>query len=379
MKPQTGGPCQGIRNIIPELIKHGVHNEVVCLDAPDEQYGVQDDFVIHKLGQSQNPWGYQKDLINWLVNNFNRFDIVVIHGIWLYNSFATVKALKKYKRKNKKYPMLYLMPHGMLDPYFQKVKERRKKAIRNSIYWFLIENNVVNSVDGLLFTCQQELLLARESFPNYKPKKELNISYGIPEVQKVNNDMSRGLKEKIPQWNGKPFILFLSRIHQKKGVDLLIKAYLSLQKKHKDLPQLIIAGPGLNTNYGKQMLELARTSSNVLFPGMLKGNCKWAALHHAEIFMLPSHQENFGIAVVEALASETSVVITNKVNIFKEIVASNAGIVCNDDLYGVQNALEHWYKMSNIQKIDLSKNARKVYTDLFTVESAALRFIETLK
>ena len=73
------------------------------------------------------------------------------------------------------------MPHGMLDPWFQRDKSRRVKAVRNWFYWWLVERGVVNAADALLFTCQQELELARTTFGGYRPKREMDVGYGIAE------------------------------------------------------------------------------------------------------------------------------------------------------------------------------------------------------
>ncbi len=205
MDPVKGGPCQGIRNSIPELIKIGnTTNEVVCLDSPKSSYLGQDTFKIHALEKGRTILAFSKKLQPWLMENYNRFDVVIVHGLWSYHSYAAIKAIIKHKKKHSVSPKLYVMPHGMLDPYFQKAKERRLKALRNEVYWKIIENKVINEADGLLFTCQEELLLAKTTFNNYRPKKELNVSYGIQEPPAYSKSMKQILFENIPDWNKKP-------------------------------------------------------------------------------------------------------------------------------------------------------------------------------
>src|SRR5690606_21760746 len=130
------------------------------------------------------------------------------------------------------------------------------------------------------------------------------------------------------------YLLYLSRIHQKKGVDLLINAYAEIIKseEHKkikrDFPKLVIAGPGMDSNYGKDLKLLVEENNlgdSIFFPGMLSGDAKWLAFYNADAFILPSHQENFGIAVVEALACKIPVLISNKVNIWRENEKEAAG------------------------------------------------------
>lgn len=375
MDPEKGGPCQGIRNAIPELKKLGVSNEVVCLDNPKSEYLKKDPFQIYTLGEASTPWQYNKNLLPWLLNNFEHYDIIIVHGLWLYHSHAAIKAINTIMRTAKKAPKLFVMPHGMLDPYFQKASSRKLKALRNDLYWKFFENKVINEADGILFTCEEELLLARTTFPNYHPKKEINVGYGIQPPPLYRPEMRKAFADKVSEWNGKPFLLFLSRIHPKKGVDLLIKAYLKLEQELEHLPQLIIAGPGLEESYGVAMKELAAASEYILFPGMLKDDAKWGAFYESEVFLLPSHQENFGIAVVEALACSKPVMISNKVNIWREIKTKKGGIVKHDTENDTLNLLKEWLTYNASQKMRMSKNAYHVYENYFTVSKAAEQFL----
>lgn len=386
MNPKGGGPAQGIRNSIPEMKKLGVENEVVCFDDSQADYLEKDDFVIHTLGKAKTALGYNKKLIPFLLENFHCFDAVVIHGLWMFHSYATLNAWKKYKNANKIFPKLFVMPHGMLDPYFQKAKERKLKAIRNWFYWKLIENKVINDADGILFTCEEELRLAREPFCPYKPKRELNIGYGIQPPPAFSEKMTIAFAEKVPAWNGKPFILFLSRIHQKKGVDLLIKAYNKLQtdttsplrRAGEGLPQLVIAG-SLESNYAKDMQNLTENNKNILFAGMLSGDNKWGAFYNCKCFVLPSHQENFGIAIVEAMACRKPVLITNKVNIWREIESEGGGLIANDTEEEIYKQLKKFLSLSEKEKTEMGENAFFAYQKHFSIEKAAEKMIEALK
>ena len=374
MNPEKGGPCQGIRNAIPELKNLGVTNEVVCLDASTSNYLGQDPFVIHALGEAKTPWQYNKNLLPWLKTNHTKYDAIIVHGLWLYHSHAAIKSIIPYTKNSTVIPKIYVMPHGMLDPYFQKADSRKLKALRNDIYWKLIENKVINEADGILFTCEEELLLARTTFPNYHPKKEINVGYGIQPPPPYIPKMCEAFAKRVSQWNGKPHLLFLSRIHPKKGVDLLIKAYLKLEQEFDNLPQLVIAGPGLEDGYGIAMQEIA-SSKNILFPGMLKNDAKWGAFYESEVFVLPSHQENFGIAVVEALACSKPTLISNKVNIWREIDNKNAGIVKNDTLEETYLLLKTWLLFNKDKKEKMSQKALEVYQTNFTIETAAQKFL----
>src|SRR5450631_275465 len=110
----------------------------------------------------------------------------------------------------------------------------------------------------------------------------------------------------------------------------------------------MIAGPSAHPASLQELAAKCEALSpgSVSFPGMLSGDLKWGTLRAAEIFILPSHQENFGIAVVEAMACGTPVLITRPVNIWREIEASGAGLVDEDTLHGCSRLLERWLSLT---------------------------------
>ena len=348
------------------------------------------------------------------MNNFHRFDVIILHGLWQYPGYAVRKALNHFVQDQlnrgefiKKAPKLFVMPHGMLDPYFQKATGRKLKAFRNWVYWKLIENKVVNEADGVLFTCEEELLLAREPFRPYRPKKELNVGYGITDPPKKTAAMKAAFMEKCPQLQNRPYLLFLSRIHEKKGVDLLIQAYskivytsattespaLSIAKmsardcllkqyENTEMPALVIVGPGLETPYGHQLQQIVGLSpklkNSIHFVGMLSGDSKWGALYGCEAFILPSHQENFGIAVVEALACSKPVLISDQINIWKEIFDAGGGLITQDTLQGTVSLLNRWIELSEAHKVELKTNARKLYETKFSIHSVTKLLLSSI-
>lgn len=385
MNPTFGGPCQGIRNSIPELNKLGIHSEVVSLDNPNDAFLNKDDFKIYALGEGKGPWKVNTKLLKWLDENINNYDCIIVHGLWQYYSYAVQKVFSKRSANNDKLPKLFVMPHGMLDPWFQKAKGREIKAIRNWLYWKLIENKLISNADALFFTCEEELYLARETFTPYSPKKEINVGYGILPPPSYSEEMKQLFYSKCENLlPNDRFILFLSRIDQKKGVDILIKAYKELYDKSDNkevIPKLVIAGPGLETTYGNKVRELASDLYDlglIIFPGMLNGLEKWGAFYLCEAFILPSHQENFGISVVEALACQKPVLISNQVNIYKEIVGNRAGIANSDDLSGTLSTLKEWVYMNKTDKVSMSINALKTYQTYFSIKEAAANLKKAL-
>jgi len=373
MDPSTGGLPQVIRSLVPGLKKLEIESEVVCLDSVEPNYGIKDDFTIHALGKGKGAWYYNPTLFTWLINNIANYDAVIIHGLWQYPGFAAYRAFKYLISHKRKVPKLYVMPHGMLDPYFQKAPDRKLKAIRNWFYWKLIEKKAINFADGLFFTCEEEMILARKTFRPYHPKTELNIGYGIVEPPPYTSAMGDAFLKIYPQAKEQKYLLFLSRIHKKKGIENLINAYVQISKKgFNNLPMLVVAGPCLENSYKEKITAIVNShpilKKNVFFSGMLSGDAKWGAFYNCEAFVLPSHQENFGIAVAEALACGKQVLISNQVNIWREIEGSQAGLVEDDTIEGTKTLLVKWLAMDGETKVVISENAKRCFLKYFTVE-----------
>lgn len=405
MDPRQGGVCQAVRTLASALEQEGVSNEVVCMDEPGEVF-LRELYPVHALGKGKTAWGYNPCLSLWLVENLGRFNTVIVHGLWQYPGYAVREALNLIKKKTpqEQCPHFSIMPHGMLDPYFQHAKGRKLKAIRNVIYWRLIESHNVNQADRLLFTCQEEMRLARMPFSPYKPGSESVAGLGVDAPPPYNHQHKRAFEERCPGLSDEPYLLFLSRIHEKKGVDLLIGAYADLVKRsysakvrtvlsgadeeifgyrgEEPLPKLVIAGPGLDTEYGKMQRNVVESNpllrGRVVFPGMLSGDVKWGAFYGCQAFILPSHQENFGIAIVEALGCGKPVLITKKVNIWREIERTGASISVNDDFVGIKGMLEQWMNLSVSQKGAMEESALSCFKEHYSAKAAALKVLETI-
>lgn len=401
MDPELGGVCKAVRTMATGLHLQGIESAVVSLDDPEAAFLSLEDFAIYPLGPAENLWSYSKKLVPWLIANSPNFDVIIIHGLWLYNSHATRIAFSALqKEKGASLPKLFVMPHGMLDPYFQKAPERKLKAVRNKIYWKFIESKVINRADGLLFTCEEEKLLARETFRSYRPKEEHVVGMGVDSPPAFTMSMSKAFNEKCIGLNNRPFLLFISRIHDKKGVDILVQAYdmllrEAIKKGLKEtnplveifsnspvLPVLVIAGPGLDSPYGKKIQEMVKKnkilSQNIFFPGMLEEEAKWGAFYNAEAFILPSHQENFGIAVVEALACGKPVLISDQVNIWREIKECGAGMVENDTLEGTLYLLQNWINSSPDNKKQMARNAKSCFKKNYSMGSVMKKWKDTI-
>ncbi len=389
MAPKGGGPAQGIRNSIPAQLTLGHRTEVSCLDDPTCEYGCVDSFPIHKIGQGTSPWHYHRNFAPWLANHVYQYEAVIIHGLWQYASYAVTRQIDKLRKTGRPVPRVYVMPHGMLDPWFQKNKTRRVKALRNWFYWKLLEWRTIQNADGLLFTCQKELELARVAFHPYNPKQEINVGYGVAEPPTFNDQMQAAFIAACPRLGPRSYLLFLSRIHPKKGIDLLINAYAQLLRdcnRRFNIPTLVIAGP-MDSTFAQSMQQLAGRHGlldkddgpAIYFTGMLQGDAKWGAFYGCEAFVLPSHQENFGIAVVEALACGKPVLLSDQVNIASDIVADGAAIAAEDTANGTRHMLYQWFSMNVAKRSRLACAATKCYRKRYLPTAAARVFLSAIQ
>jgi glycosyltransferase involved in cell wall biosynthesis len=126
----------------------------------------------------------------------------------------------------------------------------------------------------------------------------------------------------------------------------------------------------------EKMTAKAGMSERVTWTGMLSGDLKWGAFYAADAFILPSHHENFGIAVAEALACGSAVLISDKVNTWKEIESDGAGIVAPDDKAGTEKLLDKWICLSDNEKAAMRDSAKRCFLQRFEIDKATQGLID---
>ena len=362
LDPRGGGPMEAARGIDKALgaMRHDV--EVATLDAPDAgsflgEYPAQ----VHALGPARSAYRYSPRLLPWLRSNTHRFDAVIVDGLWQYHGFAAWRALA-----GKKTPY-FVYTHGMLDPWFKRAYPL--KHFKKWLYWPWGDYRLLRDARAVLFTCEEERRLARQSFWLYRAKEAVS-SLGIEQPPgDPDGALAAAFRAKYPELAGKRLMLYLSRIHEKKGCDLLIDAFARVSAKHADL-QLVIAGPdqtGWQAGLQAQAAA-AGIADRITWPGMLRGDDKWGAFHACEVFCLPSHQENFGIVVAEALGCGKPVLISDKVNIWREVEEDAAGIVDDDSLEGTERSLGKWLSMTAPERQQMENAAAQCFASRFQIE-----------
>ncbi len=375
INPAAGGPTEAIRMII-QYRPPGYEAEVATLDSPDAPFLSVFPFHIHALGRQRRSW-YSPRLIPWLRANLDRFDGVILHGLWEFTGLAVLLAVAGRK------PYL-VFSHGMLDPYFKR--RYPLKHVKKWVYWVLVQYWVLRAASRVMFTTTLERDLATQSFWLWR-WNPMVVSYGADPHAVQDDHLIPALYQRCPQLaaadQDRRYLLFLSRIHPKKGCDLLLRAFTSIAPAHPAL-HLIMAGPDPNGMQPElqKIADEAGVSHRVHWPGMLQGDAKWGAFALCEAFVLPSHQENFGIAVAEALACGRPVLISDQINIHPEITADGCGLVEPDTLEGTLRLLDRWLALPGEERMAMGQRCKAAFAaryDMRRNSAVVLRTFESLQ
>ncbi len=328
LNPATGGPGEVVRQLCRAHAALGVTSEVVTLDAP-EAFWLADWPVPVIAFRGRGGYGWTPTLGPWLRSQAERFAEVFVHGLWQWQGAGTRRALQGTGTP------YAVFPHGMLDPWFREAFPWRHA--RKVGYWKLLESRVIRDADRVIFTSEEERQRGRDTFSPWRARGEAVLPLGTTRPPRDAEALRDLFFARFPALRGQRLLLFLGRLHEKKGCDLLVEAF----RRVAPPLHLVLAGPCANARYETELRARAR-GLPVTFTGPLYGDEKWAALAAAEVFALPSHQENFGMAVAEALASELPVLLSQRVNIWREIVEAGAGFAEPDDVDGTSRLLEQW-------------------------------------
>lgn len=269
-------------------------------------------FLATNASQLCVPWLRQTDLLH-------------LHGVWDPIVLAVAKVAIKMN-----VPFV-LTPHGMLDPWAIAQKRWKKRLALAMGYRAMLNRaaflHYLNA-DEFTLTAPLRLRSQPEIIPNGIFLEELSP---LP---------ARGeFRAAYPDLGDKPFVLFLSRLHYKKGLDYLADAFAIVAKRFGDV-QLIVAGPddGARASFEEQVRELG-VANRVKIVGPLYGPKKLQALVDCNCFCLPSRQEGFSLAITEALACEAPVVISKSCH-FPEVEQAGAGIITDLDPRQISAAIE---------------------------------------
>ena len=368
--PEAGGVIESVLQASVALKGLGHEVELLSLDAPSVPWLESLPIKAHAIGPAVTNYAYCPRIKNWLEQHHMNYDAFIIDGLWQYHGMATRRALLKLGRS------YYVYTHGMLDPWFKK--RYPLKHIKKWFFWPWSDYLVLRDAKKVLFTTEEEMAVSSQSFWLYRCNGEV-APIGTSAFQGNVDEAKAEFYAAYPELKHKPYLLFLSRIHPKKGVDLLIEAFAQNQHLNPDL-QLVIAGPdqmGLQGDF-EQLAQRLGVSNKIIWTGMLKANMKWGAYHNSDAFILPSHQENFGIVVAEALSCGVPTLISDKVNIWREVKKDGAGIVEDDTLQGCSSLISQWINLSHQQRSCMINETTKCFNRNFEITKSAENLIEVV-
>jgi glycosyltransferase involved in cell wall biosynthesis len=277
--------------------------------------------------QWSEAYKYSRPLAQWLAAHVREFDVAHIHAVFSHASLAAAKACRKAG-------VPYIVrPLGTLDPWSLRQKSWRKK-----LFWRLCVKQMLEGAARIHYTTSAERKLAESS---------LRLARGVVIPLGIEGDL---FKQHAERHNGSsalssvtsPYVLVLSRLHHKKGLELLLPAFLSLVKYPEFAAwKLVLAGDG-EAKYVDSLKSLVRGyggKENVVFAGWVDGNRRSSMLREASLLALTSYQENFGLCAVEALACGVPVIVSPQVNLSQEIKAADAGWVAPLEPAALESAL----------------------------------------
>jgi glycosyltransferase involved in cell wall biosynthesis len=369
--PASGGTIEGLIQQCQAL--PGCACEVVCLDLPDARFLDRFPLPVYALGARAHRsrlsrFGYSPRLVPWLKAHAGDYDMIVVNGLWNYASAGASRILPRLGLPYVVYP------HGMMDPWFRRAYPA--KHWLKQIFWTLFDGRLMEHASAALFTCEEEMILARGQFWGH-PYRERVARYGAGAVPDDDGAQATEFRAMVPALGNRPYLLFLARLHPKKGCDLLIRAFAAVAP---DI-DLVMAGPD-QVGWRGELQSLAHrlgVGDRIHWPGMLTGPAKWGALRGAEVFVLPSHQDSFGVAVGEALGCSTPALITDKVNIWREIAAAGAGLVETDSEAGIEKLLRSYLALDPPGRTRMRAAARACFVEHFDMKTTAANTLEIFR
>ncbi len=371
MDPRQGGPPEGIRQLSKTLVEQGHSIEVACLDAPGGCGPDDRSLKIHRLGPAIGKYCYSRSFVPWLRANADRFDCVIAHDLWQYPCRAVWRALGRTKTP------YFVFAHGMLDPWFRRTYPL--KHLKKSAYWRVAGYRILRDARAVFFTSEQEKHLASQSFRPYQCRG-VTVGFGSTGAPSSAVELRNAFLDAFPGLQGQKLLLYLGRLDPKKGLDILIEAFAQ-SLGGDEQTQLVIAGPD-NLDLRRSLEWRASNlgmSARITWTGLLTDEQKWGALYASELFCLASHQENFALGVAEALSCGLPVLISDKVNIYREVEADRAGFVSADDVAGIAQSLKCWMGLTPLERAAMRASARRSFDRNFKIETAARNLVEAIR
>jgi len=304
---RSGGPATAIIPMCRGLMQQGIAVLLISTNAGVKQSnvaeykGVPATLFPAEFGES---FKYSRPLASWLTTNIRQFDLAHVHAVFNHSSVAAARASR---RAGVPY---VIRPLGTLDPWSMS-----QKSLRKRLFWQVAGKGMLQGAAAVHYTSEAEKL---------STERLTGLNHGRVVPLGIDKTFAT-TRETLAH----PYVLVLSRLHPKKGLDVLIDAFLSLASQFSNW-RLVVAGDG-PPDYVSKLKSKASQCDRIVFTGWVDGEQKDALLGGASLLALPSHQENFGLCVMEAMSHSVPVLVSPEVNLAPEIVKANAGWVAASD------------------------------------------------
>jgi glycosyltransferase involved in cell wall biosynthesis len=309
----TGLKQQGHENLVLTTDADGHSRLPVLSDRLTEFNGLE---VIYAKRWRENPYFYSLSLSRHIKQRAANFDIALVRGNWGYINWTVRHNLTKMG-----IPYI-LYPEGTFDPW--AIKRRRSRKL---VYWHMIEKINYAHASGVVALTEEE---NRQVNLFVKSCRVEVIPNGI-DLDTYHPNLDDSFSMEFSGLGRRKFILFLSRLHEKKGLDILIPAFgkfLNYLSNIDDLPVLVVAGTG-EDRYVQKLKQIARTAGvgfQIFFAGMVSGMDKLSLLQNCSFMVLPSRSEGLPVAPLEVMACGKPVIVTRNCNL-PEIEEAEAGLL----------------------------------------------------
>ena len=325
-----GGPSTAVVPMCDALVKSGVETFIATTNADGEQrlsvpvaeptvwQGIPAVFFNRDFSES---FKYSEGLARWLRKHVSDYDVVHIHAVLSHASLAAANACRAHQ-----VPYV-LRPLGTLAPWSLK-----QKALRKRLTLALGARRAILAAGAIHCTSDEERRGIERAFPG---ANAIVIPLGIDAAFLETPQVSSAER------NRDPYVLALSRLHPKKNLEALIEAFAGVAVQQRALWRLVIAGAG-DSRYVERLQRLAEQSgldNRVSFPGWVDGVRKRELIQRASVFALASLHENFGVSVLEALASAVPVILSSEVDLADAVRRQRAGWVVEPTMASIRRGL----------------------------------------
>jgi glycosyltransferase involved in cell wall biosynthesis len=345
-----GGTTAYMKLIAEELAKYNI-NQIIVSGHSDNP--VEIDGVKLELFESMGLTPFHKTRVKILFRAYTAIlelekpDIVHVNGLWNYENSLFQKSAQLLNIK------VILTPHGMLEPYILK-----RNTLKKKLALFLYQKQSLKNADAIHATAVSELDQIQK-LGYYNPSVIIPNGIDTSVIPQKKWEINKEIKTKN--------LLFLSRVHPKKGIDVLIKAVSKLEDKNL---MITIAGNG-EKDYINELKRQAK-DYNVIekfnFVGPLYGKEKWELYSKSDLFILPTHSENFGIVIAEALHIGLPVITTTGTP-WKELQTNSCGWWIDLSVLNLVDTLKEVISLDNEALQEMGKNGMELIQKKYTIQT----------